>query len=95
MSYPARYDDTVSVRPAEREDPLDPQRILDQLPADERGYFLDQYREAVDNARDPVGWKQLRPGAPLPSAAPLPSRPTGQPARTGRQLRHPRGNPPA
>lgn len=60
MSYPARYDDTVSAQPAEREDPLDPQRILDQLPADERGYFLEQYREAVDKARDPVGWKQLR-----------------------------------
>jgi hypothetical protein len=50
----------VSAQPAEREDPLDPQRILDQLPADERGFFLDQYREAVDNARDPVGWTQLR-----------------------------------
>ena len=56
----ARYDDTVSAQPVEREDPLDPQRILDQLPADERGFFLDQYREAVENARDPVGWKQLR-----------------------------------
>ena len=60
VPYPARYDDTVSAEPAEREDPLDPQRILDQLPADERGFFLDQYREAVDNARDPAGWKQLR-----------------------------------
>jgi Family of unknown function (DUF6247) len=30
------------------------------LPDDERGFFLDQYREAVENARDPVGWKQLR-----------------------------------
>jgi hypothetical protein len=57
---PARYDDTVSAQPAEREDPPDPQRILDQLPADERGFFLDQYREAVENARDPAGWKQLR-----------------------------------
>jgi len=56
----ARYDDTVSAQPVEREDPLDPQRILDQLPADERGFFLDQYREAVENARDPAGWKQLR-----------------------------------
>jgi hypothetical protein len=56
----ARYDDTVSAQPAEREDPLDPQRILDQLPADERGFFLDQYREAVEDARDPAGWKQLR-----------------------------------
>jgi hypothetical protein len=60
VPYPARYDDTVSAQPAEREDPLDPQRILDQLPADERGFFLDQYREAVDTARDPAGWKQLR-----------------------------------
>ena len=56
----ARYDDIVSAQPAEREDPLDPQQILDQLPADERGFFLDQYREAVENARDPAGWKQLR-----------------------------------
>jgi hypothetical protein len=57
---PARYDEIVSAQPVELEDPLDPQRILDQLPADERGFFLDQYREAVDNARDPAGWKQLR-----------------------------------
>ena len=55
-AIPARYDDTVSAQPAEREDPLDPQRILDQLPADERRFFLDQYREAVENARDrPAG----------------------------------------
>ena len=33
---------------------------LARLPADEHGFFLDQYREAVDNARDPAGWKQLR-----------------------------------
>jgi Family of unknown function (DUF6247) len=57
---PAGYDDAVSAQPAEREDPLDPQRILDQLPAEERGSFLEQYQEAVDNAHDPAGWKQLR-----------------------------------
>jgi hypothetical protein len=57
---PTRYDDVVSAQPVEREDPLDPQLILDQLPADERGFFLSQYREAVENARDPAGWKQLR-----------------------------------
>jgi hypothetical protein len=57
---PARYDHIVSAEPAEREDPLDPQRILDQLPADERGSFLEQYQEAVDSARDPAGWRQLR-----------------------------------
>jgi hypothetical protein len=50
----------VSAQPAEREDPLDPQLILDQLPADERGFFLDQYRDAVGHALDPAGWKQLR-----------------------------------
>jgi hypothetical protein len=55
-----RYDDIVSAQPVERDDPLDPQRILDDLPADEHGFFLDQYREAVDNARDPADWKQLR-----------------------------------
>jgi Family of unknown function (DUF6247) len=60
VPFPARYDDTVSAQPAEREDPLDPQLILGQLPVDERGFFLDQYRDAVDNARDPAGWKQLR-----------------------------------
>ena len=50
----------MSAQPAEREDPFDPQRILDRLPEDERGSFLDQYREAVENARDPAGWKQLQ-----------------------------------
>jgi hypothetical protein len=60
VPFSARYDETVSAQPAEREDPLDPQRILDQLPVDERGFFLDQYRDAVENARDPAGWKQLR-----------------------------------
>jgi Family of unknown function (DUF6247) len=60
VPFPERYDEMVSVQPAERDDPLDPQRILDDLPADERGFFLDQYQEAVDNARDPGGWKQLR-----------------------------------
>ena len=50
----------MSAQPAEREDPLDPQGILDQLPADEREYFLGQYREAVENAFDPADWKQLR-----------------------------------
>src|SRR5579859_551461 len=40
-------------------DPLDRQRILDELPGDECGFFLAQYREAVEGARDPAGWKQL------------------------------------
>ena len=50
----------MSAQPAEREDPLDPQRILDRLPGDEHASFLEQYQEAVENARDPVGWKQLQ-----------------------------------
>jgi hypothetical protein len=45
---------------AEHEDPLDPQRILAGLPEDERGFFLSQYRQAVEAARDPAGWGQLR-----------------------------------
>lgn len=43
-----------------REDPLDPERILRALPDRERETFLAQYRRAVDGARDPVGWPQLR-----------------------------------
>jgi hypothetical protein len=38
----------MSAQPAEHEDPLDPQRILDELPGDEREFFLPQYREAVE-----------------------------------------------
>lgn len=42
-----------------RDDPLDPRRILADLPEDERGVFLSQYRQAVEEARDPAGWKEL------------------------------------
>jgi hypothetical protein len=44
----------VSAQPAERDDLLDPQRILDDLPVDERRFFLDQYREALNAVRGPV-----------------------------------------
>jgi len=60
VARPGRYDGFVSAQPVERNDPLDPQQILDDLPADERGFFLNQYRQAVDNARDPASWTQLR-----------------------------------
>jgi hypothetical protein len=50
----------MSSQPAEGEDPLDPQRILDDLPEDEHEPFLSQYRQAVETARDPAGWHQLR-----------------------------------
>jgi hypothetical protein len=52
----------VTALPAEHEDddPLDPLRILGELPAGERATFLEAYRRAVDGARDPAGWKALR-----------------------------------
>jgi len=52
----------VSAMPAgvpERGNPLDPARILRDLPEREREHFLGQYREALDGARDPDGWSQL------------------------------------
>jgi hypothetical protein len=42
------------------QDPLDPARILQESPERERENFLSQYREALDGARDPAGWKHLR-----------------------------------
>src|ERR1700722_10051778 len=52
----------MSAQPAEQhlEDPLDPQRILRELPGQERANFLVAYREALDGARDPAGWGHLR-----------------------------------
>ena len=41
-------------------DPLDPQRILGELPAGERAAFMAAYRRALDGAKDPAGWKELR-----------------------------------
>jgi len=52
----------VTALPADPQyqDPLDPERILRELPERERENFLSQYREALDGARDPAGWKHLR-----------------------------------
>ena len=50
----------LPVDPPQREDPLDPERILGDLPGPEREFFLRTYQEAVEQARDPAGWKQLR-----------------------------------
>jgi hypothetical protein len=44
----------------EREDSLDPERILAVLPEGERATFLIQYRRAADAARDPAGWTDLQ-----------------------------------
>ena len=46
--------------PQHGESPLDPERILAALPERERDGFLRAYREAVDGARDPAGWKHLQ-----------------------------------
>jgi len=47
----------VTALPADpqHQDPLDPERILRELPEWERENFLSQYREALDGARDPAG----------------------------------------
>jgi hypothetical protein len=55
------YYDRMAAQPAEHyEDPLDPQRILRERPGRERANFLAAYREALDGARDPAGWGNLR-----------------------------------
>jgi hypothetical protein len=55
------YYDAMNAQPAEHyEDPLDPQRILSQLPDREHANFLAAYRDALDGARDPAGWAHLR-----------------------------------
>jgi hypothetical protein len=50
----------LPIDPLPLEDPLDPERILWALPEQERETFLTQYQRAVDDARDPAGWKYLR-----------------------------------
>lgn len=50
----------MSAQPIEEHDPRDPQVILYALPERERGEFLRQYRQAVDAAHDPAGYKQLQ-----------------------------------
>lgn len=44
----------------QHEDPLNPQQILRALPEGEQETFLAEYRQAVDDARDPAGWPELR-----------------------------------
>jgi Family of unknown function (DUF6247) len=51
----------MSAQPAEQyADPLDPQRILRELPDREHANFLAAYREALEGARDPAGWTHLQ-----------------------------------
>lgn len=42
------------------EDPTDPLVILRDLPERERDEFLRQYQAAIDAARDPAGYDELR-----------------------------------
>ena len=46
--------------PPQHEDPLDPGQILRALPERERETFLAEYRRAVEEARDPARWSELR-----------------------------------
>ncbi|HEY2262077.1 MAG TPA: DUF6247 family protein [Streptosporangiaceae bacterium] len=46
--------------PSQQEDPLDPKCILRSLPELERETFLAEYRRAVEEARDPARWSELR-----------------------------------
>lgn len=46
--------------PSQQEDPLDPERILRSLPERERETFLAEYQRAVEEARDPACWSELR-----------------------------------
>ena len=50
----------LPVDPTQHEDPLDPGQILRSLPDRERETFLAEYRRAVDDARDPARWPELR-----------------------------------
>jgi hypothetical protein len=50
----------MAAQPIEHDDPLDPVRILADLPEREHAGFLAAYREAADTAaRDPEGWAAL------------------------------------
>ena len=50
----------MPVEPPQHQDPLDPERILRALPDRERETFLAEYQRAMDEARDPAGWPELR-----------------------------------
>ena len=50
----------MSAEPVRDEAPSDPAVILRDLPEQERAEFLRQYHEAVEAARDPAGYGQLR-----------------------------------
>jgi hypothetical protein len=50
----------MSAKPAQVEDPNDPEIILRDLPEQERGEFLRQYHQAVDAPHDPAGYRRLQ-----------------------------------
>ena len=50
----------MAAQPVEQHgDSNDPLRIVEDLPEDEREFFLSQYGEHVEAARDPAGWADL------------------------------------
>jgi hypothetical protein len=49
----------MTALPIEHGDPVDPVRILADLPEEERSFFAAQYRELAEVARDPAGWEAL------------------------------------
>lgn len=49
----------MTAEPIAREDSLDPERILADLPESERGFFIIQYQEHAQGITDPARWKEL------------------------------------
>ena len=60
IRYARRKLGGMSAEPIRDEDPNDPEVSLGDLPERERAEFLRQYREAVEAARDPAGYRRLR-----------------------------------
>lgn len=49
----------MSAQPVSTYNPLDPERIVADLPEQDREFFLAEYRKEAAKAVDPVGWKEL------------------------------------
>lgn len=49
----------MSAQPVEHSDPLDPVRILADLPEEERPFSAAEYRGLAESACDPAGWDAL------------------------------------
>lgn len=49
----------MSAEPVSTYDRLDPERIAEDLPEQDREFFLAEYRHEAAKAADPAGWKEL------------------------------------